>query len=232
MRILLATWYLPFSIVQLLVLLMLPRKRLQAYFERIDRAEHARRVDSLRAHFERGGIKTLLDVGSGSGVFGSRIGSALGASVTGTDVVDYDATLIPFARYDGRKLPFPEKAFDASLFSFVLHHTNNQSELLDEARRVSRRYIFLFEDTPANALEYLFICYNDYYSNILQGFVRWVKGLAPRDILKIPTPFRFRSIPEWEQLFADRGLRLVHADVRRMPHKPLSKSFFVVEVPA
>ena len=69
------------------------------------------------------------------------------------DVVDCNETNLPLQLYDGRQLPHPAKTFDVVLFVFVLHHTLNHEELLQEAARVARRSIIIVEDTPLNPFE-------------------------------------------------------------------------------
>lgn len=82
---------------------------------------------------------------------------ALGAvnelAVTAIDVVDHNVTDVPLLLYDGRTLPFDDKAFDVSLLVFVLHHAADPEVLLREAVRVTRSTVLVVEDAPSNLLE-------------------------------------------------------------------------------
>jgi len=55
--------------------------------------------------------------------------------------------------YNGRDLPFEEKSFDLIIISFVLHHAgSNTFYLLEQIKKIARRYIIICEDL--NALNY------------------------------------------------------------------------------
>lgn len=108
---------------------------------------HDRRVLSRRATTLAGllakvipGNATVLDVGSGDGLVGYLIGQdRIDLRISGVDLLIRRDTPIPITQFDGKKLPFEDKTFDVCLFIDVLHHTNNQLDLLKEALRVSRR---------------------------------------------------------------------------------------------
>ena len=50
----------------------------------------------------------------------------------------YNAAKIPIKLYNGKKLPFKDGVFDKTLFVYMLHHTENIVNLLEEAKRVVR----------------------------------------------------------------------------------------------
>jgi hypothetical protein len=54
--------------------------------------------------------------------------------------------------YDGSKIPFADQTFDTSLICYVLHHLEPEHAdlILREALRVTRRRVFVLEDTMPN----------------------------------------------------------------------------------
>jgi len=191
------------------------------YASRIVRRE-ARHAAGLAAPFLSPSA-TVLDVGCGEGYVGAEL-AELGATVMLTDIVDVRrCPSLPFQLYDGRHLPYATHAFDMVMLNFVLHHVPNEDKaaLLGEAARVSRRWLFILEDTPRNALDRLM---GDRH------------GRRFRAKIGSSASFGFLTSGEWEWLF--RGLGLVIRNVRalgrfcRAPWQPYARSAFVLEVPA
>ncbi|HXZ93725.1 MAG TPA: class I SAM-dependent methyltransferase [Burkholderiales bacterium] len=136
----------------------------------------------------------LIDIGAGSGLIGEAIASLLpGKSVTGVDVVERtDADLaIPFARFDGRRLPFRDHSFDCALFCNVLHHVKPEERigLLREALRVTGGGPIVVKDHLA--------------SRALDGFRLWLLdfvGNAPRGAMVAAD---YLGARDWENLLHD-----------------------------
>jgi ubiquinone/menaquinone biosynthesis C-methylase UbiE len=99
--------------------------------------------------------RELLDFGSGQGK-NAHLLSTLEPSlrITCTDVTDRNRHF-QTVRYDGRTLPFPDGAFDSTLVAYVLHHVPaaDQPRLLSEIRRVTRRRVYVFEDSIETRLD-------------------------------------------------------------------------------
>jgi ubiquinone/menaquinone biosynthesis C-methylase UbiE len=224
----LALGYFVFSLVQLVYLLLIPRKSFDAYFEQIEGKEQNARVEALRKWLRPGW--EVLDVGSGSGRFGACLAHETRVRVSGVDVVDYDGAVIPFKKYDGKTLPFEDKSFDVVLVAFVLHHCRDQERVLKELTRVARERVVIFEDTYQRPWEKPFVAWNDYCSNILQGLVRVWRGHAKSGILAMPMPFKFHTIPQWEKILERHGLALRASRARHLKHKPMSKVLLVADV--
>jgi SAM-dependent methyltransferase len=75
-----------------------------------------------------------------------------GVRASAVDVVDLRQVQIPFQRFNGTSIPFPDKSFDHVVLSEVLHHSHEPMALVKECRRVARRSIILFEDMPDGRL--------------------------------------------------------------------------------
>lgn len=86
----------------------------------------------------------LLDVGCGDGLIAALVGRARpDVHVAGVDVLVRGQTWIDVQAFDGHRLPFADRSFDAVMFVDVLHHTQDPMELLAEAVRVARDVVVL-----------------------------------------------------------------------------------------
>jgi SAM-dependent methyltransferase len=116
--------------------------------ERVDRLE-VERVAGLC--FENGRIASVLDVGTGSGLFAEAF-AGHGAEVSGVDV---NAEMLVAARRfvpggDFREgvveqLPFPDSRFDLVFLGLVLHEADDAAKALKEARRTTRQRVGILE---------------------------------------------------------------------------------------
>ena len=115
---------------------------------------HRRRVrvlaDELAVLPGRGA--RLLDVGCGDGLLAREIKQRRpDVDVQGIDVLARPGAHIPVGPFDGRRIPFEDRAFDMVLMVDVLHHTDDPMVLLREASRVARAGVLLKDhtnDTP------------------------------------------------------------------------------------
>lgn len=100
--------------------------------------------------------RSVLEVGCGPGGNLSRMANQAPRRLVGCDIsssmlevarsnVGHD---VPLVQIDGKRLPFADAAFDVVFTVTVLQHDNDAyvAAMLAEAARVSRRWIFLFED--------------------------------------------------------------------------------------
>lgn len=218
------------SLVSLLVLFFLTPKKIHRIYHRLDLKEEGKRVESIRPFVQPG--DSILDVGAGSGRFGRVVQEKLGVKVTGVDICDYSDHSIPFFVYDGKELPFPDKSFDVIFFAFVLHHIerDGQEKILREACRVARKKIVIFEDSYDYFFERLFTGWNDYHTNIFQGWIKSYKGYLKGNPAEMPMPLTFRSPEGWNNFFHSYPVKVVSQEVRKMGYKPLKKVTFCLEV--
>ena len=96
-------------------------------------------------------VKTMLDVGTGTGVFAEAF-AKLVPDVTGIDlIVDLLAVArgyIPGAHFQGASaeaIPFENGTFDLVFLGHVLHETGDALKALEEARRVARSRVVALE---------------------------------------------------------------------------------------
>ena len=136
------------------------------------------------------GVK-ILDLGCGSGIIGKTFSDLLEVTVIGVDVRDDRVVDLPFQIVDGGKLPFEDDEFDVCLISYVLHHAENPSFLLQEAKRICKGKIIIYEDLPEGFLPKSRCYVHIILSNLFSGIFH--------------LNFNFRTQQEWEKLFKNIG---------------------------
>ena len=158
---------------------------------------------------------SVLDVGCGTGFMAYHL-SAMERRVMGVDLTDAPEAPIPYTKFDGRELPFEAATFDAVIFSFVLHHSQNAAGLLTEARRVLRASgrIVVYEDIPERWHDQVLCSWHDRNWRARTG------------------PCTFLSFERWTDLFQAVGLRVAQRwrlSRLRNPIHPVLGAGFVLE---
>ena len=95
----------------------------------------------------------LLDLGAGEGWVAEALRRRMPVWVCAADVGPFGLAADPYVVYDGARLPFGDGAFDTTLLSFVLHHTETSDVVLDEAVRVTRERLLVVESVYRDRLE-------------------------------------------------------------------------------
>lgn len=131
----------------------------------------------------------VLDVGAGNMFIARELVEKKNVKIIGIDVIDMNLTNLPHKVYNGSGFQFKDKNFDVCLFIGVLHHTNNQIELLNEAKRVSKRVI-IFEDIYTCKLEQSWLKLRDVIGNI------------PEEP-SMDFALNFKTDAEWKKIFAE-----------------------------
>jgi len=178
-----------------------------------DKAVFKRRIDVLSrtiADFLPENAK-VLDIGCGSGTLAKAV-MALRPDVSfeGIDVLVRPDTDIPVKEYDGYNIPAPDGHYDIALFVDVLHHTDDPSRLVAEARRVAKGGLVI-KDHNRDGL----------FANATLRFMDWVGNAAHG----VRLPYNYLSSAEWRRLWSDRGLKLDRA-VDRLGLYPAPFSWF------
>ena len=115
---------------------------------RVSLMEPERGVAHCLAHAK---IRTMLDVGSGSGLFTERFaarGLAVGALDVNPKMIRSTRHHVPeacLALALAEVMPFADDAFDLVLISHVLHETDNRVRTLREAHRVAGQRVAVLE---------------------------------------------------------------------------------------
>jgi ubiquinone/menaquinone biosynthesis C-methylase UbiE len=100
---------------------------------------------------EDGTIQSVLDVGTGSGIFAEEFNKHR-FHVEGVDVnpemVAACAEILPFIGFKvspAEDLPYEDNSFDLVFFGMVLHETDNPLKALQEANRVAAKQVAILE---------------------------------------------------------------------------------------
>ncbi|XWX04328.1 class I SAM-dependent methyltransferase [Aggregatilineales bacterium SYSU G02658] len=142
-------------------------------------------------------VSTILDVGTGDGHLAHLISQETGAQILGLDVCPQPHPHIDIHLYDGQKFPFPDKTFDCVLMIDMLHHTNNVSQMMKEACRVSSQFVIVKDHFWKNRFDLSVLYVADYLGNIPYG---------------VPLPYNFLSLLQWHDLFAEQSHTVVDID--------------------
>ena len=138
----------------------------------------------------------VLDVGCGSGALAKAV-MTLRPDLTfeGIDVLVRPGTDIPVKEYDGYNIPAPDDHYDIALFVDVLHHTDDPSRLVAEAKRVAKSGLVI-KDHNRDGL----------FAKATLRFMDWIGNAAHG----VRLPYNYLSSSEWRRLWADRGLKIDH----------------------
>jgi ubiquinone/menaquinone biosynthesis C-methylase UbiE len=137
----------------------------------------------------------VLDLGCGQCIISKRLKDK-GFNVTSVDVSA--RSLYPDIKpiiYDGYKLPFKDKEFDACLIIAVLHHTPVPELVLKEALRVSKKVI-IREDIYSNKFD--------------QFYAYFIDSVLNKEF--IGHPHSNKNDIGWRKLFKKLNLNLIKAD--------------------
>lgn len=137
----------------------------------------------------------ILDLGCGPAVISKGFQEYFKSEVFGVDVQDTRVEKIPFQTIDGFNLPFENDSFDICLISYVLHHTKDPKKLLEEAKRVAKEKIIIFEDLSEGFLSKLRCSFHEFFYNMF--------------FQKDRQKFNFKTKKGWEELFRNIGLKVV-----------------------
>jgi len=144
------------------------------------------------------GCESGLDIGTGDGRIARLIMDKNPTiRIEGIDIMVRPETLIPVTKFDGRRIPFADNSFDAVSFVDVLHHTDNQLDLLREAARVSRKLVVIKDHLSENAFDHATL-----------RFMDWV-GNAPHGVV---LPYNYASRTQWMDWFRQAGLKVESFD--------------------
>ncbi len=116
--------------------------------ERTERLEVPRVIDLC---LEGAHMHTVLDVGTGSGLFAEGFAKE-GVAVTGIDakleMIEVSRKLVPEAEFEQatvESIPFADKSFDLVFLGFVLHEADDAEQALRECKRCAKHRVSVLE---------------------------------------------------------------------------------------
>jgi len=133
----------------------------------------------------------ILNFGSGDGIITQYLRKR-NYDVTDIDIEDNNVINSKPTLYDGVNIPFNDKTFDYTICFYVLHHTTNHIQLLNEMKRVTKNLIIVSEDIPETCIDYL-LC--QCHGNICSS---WNSG-----------GFLFNTDETWRDIFKNINLNLI-----------------------
>ncbi len=110
----------------------------------------------------------VLDVGAGSGLIAEEIKRQKNATVSLLDVIDWNISMLPMALFNGRRIPFKDKEFDIVTLIDVVHHSEDENILMQEALRVAKRVV-LVEEAHGTGLVNVLATISDNLQYLLYG---------------------------------------------------------------
>jgi ubiquinone/menaquinone biosynthesis C-methylase UbiE len=116
-------------------------------------------------------------------------------SLTAVDTIDSNLSSLPVIIYNGDRLPFGDRSFDATMVAYVLHHCTDIKAVLKEIKRVSARKIIIMEEVYESGIAEKKLHLHDFGNRFLSTSMR--------------IPCNFLKIEQWHALFADLGLHVV-----------------------
>ncbi len=136
----------------------------------------------------------VLDVGAGDGRLGRRLLSLRrDIRYRGIDVLVREDIGVEVSAFDGRTLPFDAESHDAVLFVDVLHHCEDQPQLLAEAARVTRRHVLIKDHDPSGLFARATLRFMDRVGNQRHG---------------VALPYDYWRLERWREEWVRAGLEL------------------------
>ena len=136
---------------------------------------------------------SVLDIGCGSGDISSKLAQENNLDLIGVDVLVRESCKISVKKFDGEILPFSNNSFDYCLFVDVLHHVDNISTLLKEARRVARMGIIIKDHKYTTKIQYQKLVFMDWVGN---------------EYIGVRLPYNYLTWKQWVEVFKDLNLEI------------------------
>lgn len=138
--------------------------------------------------------KTVLDLGASSGRLAKNIQNKLDIEFVGVDKYLQPERVIPIIKCDGKNLPFKNNSFDCVMIIDVLHHDSNPQKIIEEAKRVTKKYILIKDHYWDNKVDLALLKFGDYIGNKPYG---------------IDLYYNFLNMQSWNALIKKNNLTIV-----------------------
>jgi ubiquinone/menaquinone biosynthesis C-methylase UbiE len=176
-------------------------------------------VDFLEDFIEE--KEQIIDIGGGGGWISQELQKRKKTKNLILDVINLNQTDLRLVIYDGKNIPFDDNTFDTALLICVLHHCQDSLRVLEEAKRVVKNRIIIIEDISTSRFGGIALRFKDAITNIC--FCLLANSL--KEITNLP--FDFKTVPEWEKIFQDLNLKVIHKREFRPPMGHHSVAFVV-----
>ncbi len=150
----------------------------------------ASKIEQIRRYVPLGKGTRLLDVGCGNGFFSHYF-----SQICDTVGVDFSEKMLAKnlmpqkLLMDAGRLCFQDFAFDVVFCHALLHHVGNMDGVLQEMKRVSRRYVVVLEPNRNNPLMFLFSALVPEERKALEFSLGFLKERMARNGLRVVAAF-------------------------------------------
>jgi len=133
---------------------------------------------------------TLLDVGCGNGFFTTHFNQ-----ICNTIGIDSSKKMIELnpnknvSVMDARKIEYPNDTFDIVFCHALLHHVVERDKVIQEMKRVSKRFVIILEPNRNNPFMYLFALIVKEERGALIFSLKYLKNFVEINGLRIMTAF-------------------------------------------
>ncbi len=201
---------------------------LWAAFHRRLRRRATHLVGRIAPHLPTGA--TVLDIGSGTGHNAEALRKR-GTRICGeADVVDFHVVGAGPIPFDGARLPFADRGFDACLLAFVLSYPADPAALLREAGRVASRRVLVLQSSPRCRAGRIALRPRSWVQGPLAFRLCAILRLIPPS----PTPLRSRRMLSRKrvgELADEAGLTLTRVVPEPAMLGLISRDLFILEGP-
>jgi len=137
----------------------------------------------------------MLDVGCGDGTISKIMQDNNPAlEISGIDIMARPNSAIPVSLYDGEQIPYNDGSYDAVMFIDVLHHVKQIKKMLEEAKRVSSKYILIKDHLYKTGFDFRVLKFMDRVGNKPYG---------------VALEYNYLKAEEWNAVFRKLGLKKV-----------------------
>jgi ubiquinone/menaquinone biosynthesis C-methylase UbiE len=153
------------------------------------------KIKTLRRHIDIAPHTRLLDVGCGNGYFTFYFDKICDAY--GVDYSEKMLELNPIKKtyhMDANDLKFEDNSFDVVFCHALLHHVENINKVIQEMKRISKKYIVILEPNRNNPLMFLFCLLVKEERNALDFSRSYLANKVKRNGLRIVTSFSYGMI--------------------------------------
>jgi len=157
----------------------------------------------------------VLDIGCGAGLLGNAIlnsaSTPVGIEYKGVEKNPRGGEPIDVTGYDGNILPFEDDSFDIVVIADVLHHDLAPAKLLNEAARVSRKFVIVKDHKIDGFLAQYRVSFLDWVANEPYG---------------VECLYEYPNHLKWRSMLEDVSLNIVHEETSIDLYPPVFNAVF------
>jgi ubiquinone/menaquinone biosynthesis C-methylase UbiE len=153
------------------------------------------KINVLRRYVNLTPQTRLLDVGCGNGFFTFYFDK-----ICDTYGVDYSEKMLQInpvkktSLMDANDLKFEDDSFDVVFCHALLHHVEDIAKVMQEMKRVSRKYVIILEPNRNNPLMFLFASLVKEERKALKFSLSYLTDIVSRNDLRVVTSFSYGMI--------------------------------------